>query len=182
LLTEQDLAPSGHPETFFVWDGRSGGPVGYHTGRGYTQDDVAPALSGAFACRLGDGQVVACRPAFELLKALAAEYTPERSEGITWVPAGNLRRAVRLFATEQPSCYATWVGLEQHTNAMQTSTRFRCKTLWNQLSLCNSSPWMNPWHGGMPAPVGEWTGAWATTRRWWVMALQPTHRSIRLGP
>jgi anaerobic selenocysteine-containing dehydrogenase len=140
LLTEQDLAPSGHPETFFVWDGRSGGPVGYHTGRGYTQDDVAPALSGAFACTLGDGQVVACRPAFELLKALAAEYTPERSEGITWVPAGSLRRAVRMFATEQPSCYATWVGLEQHTNAMQTSTRFRCKTLWNQLSLRNSSP------------------------------------------
>ena len=26
-----------------------------------------------------------------------------------------------MFATEQPSCYYTWVGLEEHTNATQTS-------------------------------------------------------------
>ena len=119
LLTAQDLAPSGTPETFVVWDGRSGGPAHYHTDRGYAQEGVAPALSGTYTFTLADGHVVECRPAFELLKELAAQYAPERSEELTWVPAGDVRRAVRLFATEQPSCYNSWVGIEQHTNAMQ---------------------------------------------------------------
>ena len=125
LLTEQELAPSGHPQTFIVWDGRSGGPVGYHADRGYAQEGGAPALSGTYTFTLAAGHVVECRPAFELLKELAAQYAPERSEAITGVPAGDVRQAARMFATEQPSCYATWVGLEQHTNAMQTNRAVR---------------------------------------------------------
>ncbi len=126
LLTAQDLAPSGTPGTFTVWDGRSGGPVGYHPDTGYAQDGVEPALSGTFAVTLADGKAIACRPAFELLKALATQYAPERSEAITWVPEGLVRRAVRMFATEKPSCYSAWVGLEQHTNAMQTNRAVCC--------------------------------------------------------
>jgi anaerobic selenocysteine-containing dehydrogenase len=121
LLTEQDLSPSGHLETFFVWDGKSGGPVGYRAERGYARDGVAPVLSGTYAITLADGKVVSCRPAFQLLRELAAQYAPERSEEMTWVPAGDVRRAVRMFATETPSCYYSWVGLEQHSNAMQTN-------------------------------------------------------------
>ena len=109
----------GHPETFVVWDGRRGGPAHYHTDRGYAQEGVAPALSGTYTFTLAAGHVVECRSAFELLKELAAQYAPERLEELTWVPAGDVRRAVRLFATEQPSCYNSWVGIEQHTNAMQ---------------------------------------------------------------
>ena len=45
----------------------------------------------------------------------AAQYAPEQSEAITWVPADAVRRAARLFATERPSCYFTWAGLEMHT-------------------------------------------------------------------
>jgi len=121
LLTEYDLASSGHADTFLVWDSRGGGPVGYRAGRGYSQDGVAPALAGTYGVTLADGHAVTCRPAFELLRELAARYAPERSEEITWVSAGEVRRAVRLFAQEQPSCYYSWVGLEQHTNAMQTN-------------------------------------------------------------
>ena len=126
LLMAQDLAPSGIAGTFIVWDGRSGGPVGYHPDTGYVQDGVEPALLGTFAVTLADGKAIACRPAFELLKALAAQYAPERSEAITWVPEGLVRRAVRLFVTEKPSCYSTWVGLEQHSNAMQTNRAVCC--------------------------------------------------------
>jgi anaerobic selenocysteine-containing dehydrogenase len=46
LLTERDLIPAGHPETFLVWDGRSGGTVSYCADHGYGQDDVSPALAG----------------------------------------------------------------------------------------------------------------------------------------
>ena len=121
LLTERDLAPAGHPETFFAWDSRSAAAVAYHPDRGYAQDGVDPALSGTYAFTLTDGKKVQCRPVLALLKELAAQYAPERSEAITWVPAADVRRAVRMFATEQPSCYYTWVGLEEHTNATQTS-------------------------------------------------------------
>ena len=121
LLTAHDLSPARQPDTYVVWDERSGGPVDYHPDRGYGQDGIVPALSGTYTFTLADGHVVACRPAFELLKELVAQYAPERSEELTWVPASAVRRAVRLFATEQPSCYNSWVGIEQHTDAMQTN-------------------------------------------------------------
>jgi anaerobic selenocysteine-containing dehydrogenase len=121
LLTERDLTPAGHPETFFAWDQRHTTPVAYCPDRGYTQAGVAPALVGTYAFPLANGQTVHCRPALALLQDLAAQYVPERSEALTGVPAAGVRRAVRLFATEQPSCYYTWVGLEQHTNATQSS-------------------------------------------------------------
>jgi anaerobic selenocysteine-containing dehydrogenase len=95
--------------------------VAYHPDRGYAQDGVDLALSGTHAFTLTNGTTVQCRPALALLKELAAQYAPEQSEAITWVPAAEMRRAVRLFATEQPSCYYTWVGLEEHTNATPTS-------------------------------------------------------------
>jgi anaerobic selenocysteine-containing dehydrogenase len=121
LLTERDLAPVGHPETFVAWDSRQAVPVAYRPDRGYAQAGADPALSGTYPCTLADGTTVPCRPTLALLKGLAAQYAPERSEAITWVPAADVRRAVRMFATEQPSCYYTWVGLEEHTNATQTS-------------------------------------------------------------
>ena len=31
-----------------------------------------------------------------------------------------------MFATEQPSCYFSWVGLEQHTEAMQINRAVNC--------------------------------------------------------
>jgi anaerobic selenocysteine-containing dehydrogenase len=65
--------------------------------------------------------MIECKPAFELLKAAVATFAPERSAAITTVPAQELRKAVRLFAREKPSCYCTWVGLEQDNDAMQTN-------------------------------------------------------------
>jgi anaerobic selenocysteine-containing dehydrogenase len=121
LLTEQDQAPSAASDGFVVWDTIRDGPVVYHPNGGFAENGVSPALAGAFTCRLGNGAAVYCRPAFALLAERAARYAPERSEAITWVPADAVRRAARLFATERPSCYFTWAGLEMHTNAMQTN-------------------------------------------------------------
>jgi anaerobic selenocysteine-containing dehydrogenase len=121
LLTERDLDPAAHAGTFFAWDSRRAAPVPYRPDHGYAQDNRDLALAGTYAFTLADGKTVQCRPALTLLKELAAQYAPERSEAITWVPAAEVRRAVRMFATEQPSCYYTWVGLEEHTNATQTS-------------------------------------------------------------
>jgi anaerobic selenocysteine-containing dehydrogenase len=120
LLTGRDLAPAGPPETFVAWDRGLAAPVAYHPDRGYGQDGADPALTGTWTVTLADGTTVACQPALARLQELAAPYAPERSEALTWVPAADVRRAVRLFATAQPSCYATGVGLEEHANATQT--------------------------------------------------------------
>jgi len=108
-----------------VWDSGRGGLVVYDPATGYDETDVKPALEGTFACRLGGAEVF-CRPAFALLKDIAARYAPERSEEITWVPAEAVRRAVRMFATERPSCFFSWAGLEMHTDAMQTNRAVSC--------------------------------------------------------
>jgi anaerobic selenocysteine-containing dehydrogenase len=57
---------------------------------------------------------------FAELGDLAQDYPPERAEEITWVPAGIIRRAARLYATNRPSCLYIGNGVEQHTNAFQT--------------------------------------------------------------
>jgi anaerobic selenocysteine-containing dehydrogenase len=140
LLTERDITPAGHSETFFAWDSRRAAPVAYRPDRGYAQDSVDPALAGTYACTLADGTTVACRPVLALLQELAAQYAPERSEALTWVPAADVRRAVRLFATEQPSCYAIGVGLEEHANATQTNRAVALfYALTGQFDRCGSN-------------------------------------------
>ena len=121
LLGGQDLAPAGDPQSFLVWDRQGAGPAAYRVDGGYGQDGVEPALSGTYRVTCAGGETVSCRPALELLGELAARYAPERSEAITGVPAGQVRRAARLFASERPSCYYTWVGLEQRSDAVQTN-------------------------------------------------------------
>ena len=118
LLTERDLTPAGPQRP--LSPGTAGGlPPAYHPDRGYAQDDVAFALAGTYTCTL-DETTVPCRPVLALLQELAAQYAPERSEALTWVPAADVRRAVRMFTAEQPSCYVMGVGLEEHANATQT--------------------------------------------------------------
>ena len=126
LLTQRDLDGSGNPDAYVVWDERNASPVGYHPDRGYLMGGAEPALSGSCTIKLSGGGEVRCRPALELLKERAQEFSPERSAPITTVPAHEVRRAVRLFASEKPSCYCTWAGLEQDTQAMQTNRAVCC--------------------------------------------------------
>ncbi len=125
-LSGADSPSPGQPGSSVVWDDRCGGPVTWHRDSGYAERQVRPALGGSFAVRLADGSTVDCRPVLDLLKDQARPYAPERSSEITWVPPDELRRAVRLFTTHRPSCYATWVGLEQHSNAMQINRAVSC--------------------------------------------------------
>jgi anaerobic selenocysteine-containing dehydrogenase len=115
LLTDQDLVNGGNPNNYVIWDEPSAGP------RAANRSESQPALSGTFDIELKNGQRIECRPAFTLLKDAVAPFAPERSRDITTVPAEELRKAVHLFAGEKPSCYCTWVGLEQDNDAMQTN-------------------------------------------------------------
>ena len=81
------------------------------------------ALSGTYVVPLAGWPDGAMPAGVALLEELAAGVHPGRRQEaeITAVPAADVRRAVRMFATEQPSCYCTWVGLEEHANATQTN-------------------------------------------------------------
>src|SRR5262249_23559951 len=45
MLTGQDLALAGDPQSFLAWESRSGSPVAYYADSGYGQDGLTPALS-----------------------------------------------------------------------------------------------------------------------------------------
>jgi anaerobic selenocysteine-containing dehydrogenase len=121
LLTARDISADGDAGTYFVWDERGNDLVSYRADRGYARDGLVPALSGPHAISLIDGTIVECRPALAQLAKIAGAYAPERVEAVTDVAAQDVRRAVRMFATEKPSCYYSWNGIEQHSDATQTN-------------------------------------------------------------
>ena len=68
-----------------------------------------------------DGREIVCEPAFAAWLSLAAQFTPEISTPITWVPAAKVRQAVRVLAANRPVSMFMHNGVGQHTNATQTS-------------------------------------------------------------
>jgi anaerobic selenocysteine-containing dehydrogenase len=117
LLTAGDLSHSGDKDTYFVCNDCNGELVSYRPEQGYGRDGVLPGLKGNHNVTLSDGRVVGCRPSFDRLAELAAQFAPERVEHSTWVAAHEVRRTARIFAAEKPSCYYSWAGIEQHDNA-----------------------------------------------------------------
>ncbi|MBI2989522.1 MAG: molybdopterin-dependent oxidoreductase [Deltaproteobacteria bacterium] len=87
------VGPSGR----YLRHSESGKPLAWDSGdrSAKAYDDpglVEPALAGEFEV---EGQI--CRPALELLRSHVAQYSPERVEAITTVPAVTLRRLAREF-------------------------------------------------------------------------------------
>ncbi len=121
LLSERDLKATGQAETFFAYDNAKARLAPYQGDLGYGDKNVVLSLLGNYAVTLADGKTVSCRPAFERLKEVAAQYCPEKSESMTGIAAAEVRQAARLFASEKPSCYTSWAGLEQHSDAAQTN-------------------------------------------------------------
>ena len=79
------------------------------------------ALVGTYTFTLADGRTVPCRPVLALLQELAAEYAPERSEAID-LGASSRRAPGRPPVRHRAALVLrTWVGLEEHANATQTS-------------------------------------------------------------
>lgn len=57
---------------------------------------------------------------FEELVTLLKDFSPEKGEEISLVPAESIREAARFYATNRPSCLWEGNGLDQHTNVVQT--------------------------------------------------------------
>ena len=57
---------------------------------------------------------------FDRLVSHVWEFTPEKVESITWVPAPKIREAARLYAGVPSACISPGVALELSTNGFQT--------------------------------------------------------------
>lgn len=68
---------------------------------------------------------------FEDLKKTVAKYTPEYVEGITGIPAEDLKEAARLFATAENASILYCMGITQHTTGTDN-----VKSLANLAMLC----------------------------------------------
>ena len=58
---------------------------------------------------------------FEEYSALCAEWTPERAEEVTWVPADEIREAARLLAANSPALLQWGVALDQREDCVFSS-------------------------------------------------------------
>jgi anaerobic selenocysteine-containing dehydrogenase len=57
---------------------------------------------------------------FDKLVEHVRQYTPEKMEAITWVPAEQIRQVARIFATTKPACNVPGTTpVEQHRNGFQ---------------------------------------------------------------
>ena len=122
VVTEANLSADGDANRFVVWDEAKNKAVIYDSATGdYARDDVRPALFGKRILKSKDGNEIVCQPVFERLGELAAEFAPEKSEKITWVPAEHVWKTALMLSHNRPVSLYMWNGLGQHTNATQTS-------------------------------------------------------------
>jgi anaerobic selenocysteine-containing dehydrogenase len=121
-LTEADLSAGGSPSRYVAWDEIADAALLYDSASGgYEHETTRLALAGERRVVTHDGVEVVCEPAFARLASLAAQFTPEISSAITWVPAAKVREAVHVLAANRPVSMFMHNGVGQHTNATQTS-------------------------------------------------------------
>jgi anaerobic selenocysteine-containing dehydrogenase len=137
LLTEAHVLEGGSAERPIAWD------IGADRPMVFDRDTLSypglvgrPALFGEFEVKTLNG-VVRCRPSFELYSKLCLEYTPERVEAITGVPAGQILSTARLLHENGPVSFFAWTGIGQQTNSTQTT---RAITLLYALTGCIDAP------------------------------------------
>jgi formate dehydrogenase alpha subunit len=99
--------------------------------------DVA-VLNGLMNVIIGEGladeEYIAARTeGYEEMKALVEEYTPERVEQISGIPADGLREAARIYATHRPSAIIYAMGITQHTTGTDN-----VKSCANLAMLCGN--------------------------------------------
>jgi anaerobic selenocysteine-containing dehydrogenase len=56
---------------------------------------------------------------FDKLVDYAKEFSPEKVEQITWIPADTIRDIAQMFATTKPACVNLGISLEHCTNGIQ---------------------------------------------------------------
>lgn len=102
LCREPHISPAAQGTKPVVWDTRSGRP------RAIDAPDTAPQLTGIFS--VGG---MACRPVFQLISDLVAEYTPDRVAAITGVPVETIHRLALDYGRRKPVASYRGMGMQR---------------------------------------------------------------------
>jgi DMSO reductase family type II enzyme molybdopterin subunit len=104
FLREADLKEGGRDDQFYWLDGATGEIVKAPRGT-LKLGGTDPALTGESSATLADGSTVQVRPAFEALKELLEEYTPEKASRITGIQPSIIRKlALKVAAARAVHC------------------------------------------------------------------------------
>ncbi len=121
FLRNRDLGDNRNGDHLLAWDETSASVTAYDPARRRMLDPhTMPTLFGSYDVPTTDGSVP-CRTAFDLFAELAKDWTPERVEAVTGVPAKQVTEAARLLFERRPVSYYAWTGVGQHCDATQTS-------------------------------------------------------------
>lgn len=118
FLREADIKIGGSSDVLVALD-ETGGLLRYDSGRGVWLDEGSPVLLAECDVETSEGPV-ACRSAFEIYAAAAAEWPVERVAEVTGVPAEAQRKAADLLARASSVAYYAWNGVGQSPTATQT--------------------------------------------------------------
>jgi anaerobic selenocysteine-containing dehydrogenase len=118
FLRGSDLADGMATSSYVMVDSVNEKPRAYIPG---TELPIEPILDSTYTIVTTTGEEVECQTVFRLLRESVSEYRPSRVEKLTGVPQEKIADAARMFATIKPSCWYSWNGIEQNTNASQTN-------------------------------------------------------------
>jgi len=121
-LKESEVKEKGAPSNFVALDSKSGALISYSPLTvNYETSEFKPALDGNHEVTLLSGKKVTCQPVWQRLKEVVKEYPPEKVEEMTWVPAEQIVKAARIYATSKPAVLLAHMGSTMQTNVIQTS-------------------------------------------------------------
>ena len=86
-------------QEYVVWDSITDSPALRQSG------DVLPAIEGGYTVN-----GIACKTAFQLLKELTGEYTPERTEMVTGVSSDLITRLAERIGSSKETTFVTHMG------------------------------------------------------------------------
>jgi anaerobic selenocysteine-containing dehydrogenase len=136
LLTSNDL--DGYPpDHYLAWDAGRRQIVPYNPVTGhYLSDSADLSLFADIDIETVDGRIN-CKTAFQVYADACSDYTAERAESLTDIPAAQIIDTARLLHESGPVSYFTWTGTAQQRHATQTG---RAISLLYALTGCIDAP------------------------------------------
>ncbi len=120
LLTPTDLGLDNTQKGYFAWDKSTQKVSFYHPKTGkYQTAQSNLAIFGHFKISTANGSLF-CKTVFQQYADECAQYSPEKAEKLTDIPASQIKETARLLRDSAPVSYFTWTGTAQQAQATQT--------------------------------------------------------------
>ena len=126
-------------------------------------------LEGAIQVTLNDGSTVTCHPTFHLLREMLSEYTPEKVQEMSDMPASEIERLAREIATVKPLHIMYGASNYQwyHGDLKGRAMALLCALTGNYGHLGD----------GMSTYAGQYKLKYSSTGQWWSVPEEPDRKS-----